>query len=452
ADELVKGGLVREGRRGPIDRFRGRLIWPIRDATGDVIGFGARKLLDSDDGPKYLNTPDSPLYKKSQVLYGIDLAKREISKRAQAVIVEGYTDVMACHLAGVPTAVATCGTSFGEEHIKILRRFLLDQAEFRGEVIFTFDGDAAGQKAALRAFEDDQKFAAETYIAIAPDGMDPCELRLAKGDEAVADLVEPRTPLFEFALRQIVRRYDLETPAGRAAALDEAAPIVARIKNIASQHEVAVQLAGMLGILDTQFVVKRVAQIARWQRGGGGKGPSAAPNRQTAPQIQAPVVSSGPALNLRSPAHRTERELLKLALQRPELVSPAFDAYGIDEFTAPPYAAVRQCVQDAGGATDAPADYLDAVREAAPDDTVRSLVTELAVEAIFAKIVDEAYAGDQLVTVRLRAVDRRIREVQGSLARLGAHGAPEQLAAVQNELWVLTQYAQSLRTNGAAAL
>ncbi|WP_234285259.1 DNA primase [Streptomyces venezuelae] len=364
--ELILSGLSQDGRRGPIDRFRGRLMWPIKDVGGEIVGFGARKLRDDDNGPKYLNTPETPIYKKSQVLYGIDLAKKDIAKVSRAVVVEGYTDVMACHLAGVTTAIATCGTAFGGDHIKILRRLLMDNGSAR--VIFTFDGDSAGQKAALRAFEDDQKFAAETYIAIAPDGMDPCDLRLAKGDEAVVDLVQPRTPLFEFALRQIVKRYDLETPAGRAAALDEAAPVVARIKNIGAQHEVAVQLAGMLGILDTQFVVKRVAQLARWARDRGGKGPE----RQQGPQR----------------------------------------GY----------------------------------------DTVRALVTELAVETIFAKTVDEAYAGDQLVTVRLRAVDRRIRDVQGTLARLGAQGDPEQLAAVQNELWVLTQYGQSLRNNGAAAL
>ncbi|WP_189829505.1 DNA primase [Streptomyces zaomyceticus] len=451
--ELILSGLSQDGRRGPIDRFRGRLMWPIKDVGGEIVGFGARKLRDDDNGPKYLNTPETPIYKKSQVLYGIDLAKKDIAKVSRAVVVEGYTDVMACHLAGVTTAIATCGTAFGGDHIKILRRLLMDNGSAR--VIFTFDGDAAGQKAALRAFEDDQKFAAETYIAIAPDGMDPCDLRLAKGDAAVAELAEPRTPLFEFALRQIVKRYDLETPAGRAGALDEAAPVVARIKNIGAQHEVAVQLAGMLGILDTQFVVKRVAQLARWARDRGGKGPAQQQTPQRGYDTTGPspaAVSSGPALNLRSPAHRTERELLKLALQRPELVSPAFDAYGVDEFTAPPYAAVRQCVQDAGGATGAPSDYLDTVREAAPNDTVRALVTELAVETIFAKNVDEAYAGDQLVTVRLRAVDRRIRDVQGTLARLGAQGDPEQLAAVQNELWVLTQYGQSLRNNGAAAL
>ncbi|MET8215139.1 DNA primase [Streptomyces hirsutus] len=462
--ELVLSGLSQEGRRGPIDRFRGRLMWPIRDIGGEVVGFGARKLYESDNGPKYLNTPETAIYKKSHVLYGIDLAKKDIAKSSRAVVVEGYTDVMACHLAGVTTAIATCGTAFGGDHIKILRRLLMDNGSAR--VIFTFDGDAAGQKAALRAFEDDQKFAAETYIAIAPDGMDPCDLRLAKGDDAVADLAEPRTPLFEFALRHIVGRYDLDTPAGRAAALDEAAPVVARIKNSGAQHEVAVQLAGMLGILDTQFVVKRVAQLARWARDRGGKGP--APDRQQhggggGPQQygSAPAQASprGPALNLRNPVFATERELLKLALQRPELVSPAFDAYGLDEFTAPVYAAVRQAILDAGGAESGvpdSQDYLIRVREAAPDDTVRAMVTELAVEAIMlhrgVKEVDENYAGAQLVTVRRRAVERRIREITGRLTRVASQGDPAELASVQNELWVLQQYDQALRAHGAAAL
>ncbi|GHJ37763.1 DNA primase [Streptomyces sp. TS71-3] len=453
--ELLLSGLSQEGRRGPIDRFRGRLMWPIRDIGGDVVGFGARRLREDDNGPKYLNTPDTAIYKKSQVLYGIDLAKKEIAKASRAVVVEGYTDVMACHLAGVPTAIATCGTAFGGEHIKILRRLLMDNGSAR--VIFTFDGDAAGQKAALRAFEDDQKFAAETYIAVAPDGMDPCELRIAKGEDAVRDLVQPRTPLFEFALRQIVARYDLETPAGRAAALDEAAPVVARIKNSASQHEVAVQLAGMLGILDTQFVVRRVAQMARWARDRGGRGPAPAGRgaQQAAPAPSAGPRHSGPALNLRSPAHRTERELLKLALQYPELVSPAFDAYGADEFTAPPYTAVRIAIEEAGGAEQGAQDghdYLARVREAAPDDAVRAMVTELAVETILRRTVDEIYAATQLVQVRLRAVDRRVHEIQGTLTRLSTGGDPAHLAAVQNELWVLQQYGQSLRDRGAEAL
>ncbi|MGV9902849.1 DNA primase [Streptomyces sp. NPDC003388] len=454
--ELILSGLSQEGRRGPIDRFRGRLMWPIRDIGGEVVGFGARKLYEADNGPKYLNTPETAIYKKSQVLYGIDLAKQHIAKTSRAVVVEGYTDVMACHLAGVTTAIATCGTAFGGDHIKILRRLLMDNGSAR--VIFTFDGDAAGQKAALRAFEDDQKFAAETYIAIAPDGMDPCELRLAKGDEAVADLAEPRTPLFEFALRQIVARYDLDTPAGRAAALDEAAPVVARIKNSGAQHEVAVELAGMLGILDTQFVVKRVAQLARWARERGGKGgPQQQPRGpqqqwEAGPRTAGP---SGPALTLRNPVYAAERELLKLALQRPDLVSPAFDAYGVDEFTAPPYAAVRRTIAEAGGAEYGVEDgqeYLVRVRDAAPDDTVRATVTELAVEPILRRTVDETYAGTVLVQIRRRAVERRIRDIQSQLTRLSTGGDPAQLAAVQNEMWVLQQYDQRLRERGAQAL
>ncbi|MEU4212668.1 DNA primase [Streptomyces sp. NPDC026206] len=452
--ELLLSGLAQDSRSGkPIDRFRGRLMWPIRDITGEVIGFGARKLRDDDNGPKYLNTPETQIYKKSQVLYGIDLAKKDIAKSNRAVVVEGYTDVMACHLAGVTTAIATCGTSFAGDHIKILRRLLMDNAA--SEVVFTFDGDAAGQKAALRAFEDDQKFAAETSIAITPGGMDPCELRLAEGDAAVQNLVATRTPLFAFAIRQVVARHNLETAEGRAAALEAAAPIVAGIKNGAIQHEYAVQLAGMLGILDTQFVVRRVGRLARWARERGqrpGQDQGRTQHRPSSPAPAAPQAQRGPALNLRSPAHRTERELLKLALQHPELVAPAFDAYGEDEFTAPPYVLVRRAIEEAGGVTQADSGYLAKVREVAPDDTVRALVTELAVEAVHARTVDEAYAGTQLVHVRLRAVERRVEEVQAGLVRLGAQAAPEHLAAVQNELWVLQQYGKSLKDRGAAAL
>ncbi|MBH1933330.1 DNA primase [Streptomyces sp. AV19] len=451
--ELILSGLSQDGRRGPIDRFRGRLMWPIRDITGDVVGFGARKLRDDDNGPKYLNTPETPIYRKSHVLYGIDLAKKDIAKGNRAVVVEGYTDVMACHLAGVTTAIATCGTAFAGEHVKILRRLLMDNS--RAKVIFTFDGDAAGQRAALRAFEDDQKFAAHTNIAVSPGGMDPCELRLDRGDEGVRALIEESTPLFEFAIRSVVARHEVDTPEGQAAALEEAAPIVAGIKDSSIRHQYAVRLAGLLGILDTQFVVMRVGQLARWareraERGDSRQRPAAA--RPAADGPARPPAPRGPALNLRSPAHRTERELLKLALQHPELVAPAFDAYGEDEFTAAPYAVVRRAIEQAGGVAAADGEYLTRVRDAAPDDTVRSMVTELAVEPVHARTVDEVYAGTQLVQVRLRAVERRVKEVQGSLVRLGATSSPDHLAAVQNELWVLQQYGKSLQDRGAAAL
>src|SRR6266487_645472 len=229
--ELITAGLSREGNRGTRDRFRGRLMWPIRDLSGDVIAFGARKLDPEDDGPKYLNTPETSLFRKSSVLYGADLAKREIAQRRQAVIVEGYTDVMACHLAGVPTAVATCGTSFGEGHIKIVRRLLIDADWQKGEVIFTFDGDTAGRRAALRAFSLEERFVTQTFVAVQPDGLDPCDLRLKQGDAAVRDLVAHRVPLYEFAIRSTLDDFNLESAEGQLNALDSAADIVARIKD-----------------------------------------------------------------------------------------------------------------------------------------------------------------------------------------------------------------------------
>src|SRR5690606_18047890 len=232
--ELVTSGLVSKNDRGSTyDRFRGRLVWPIRDVTGQTLGFGARRLLDDDQGPKYLNTPETPIYHKSQVLYGLDLAKRDISRGKQVVVVEGYTDVMACHLAGVTTAVATCGTAFGVDHIKVVRRVLgdFDNADSRGlgEVVFTFDPDEAGQKAASRAFSEEQRFAAQTFVAVAPDGLDPCDLRLKRGDDAVRRMIQGKKPMFEFMVRRRLAGHDLETVEGRVAALRAAAPVVAGI-------------------------------------------------------------------------------------------------------------------------------------------------------------------------------------------------------------------------------
>lgn len=459
--EILVGGLASQGQRGGlIDRFRGRLVWPIRDTAGEVVGFGARRLREDDNGPKYLNTPETPLYKKSQVLYGIDLAKKEIAKSGRAVVVEGYTDVMACHLAGVTTAVATCGTAFGEDHIKIIRRLLMDTSTYRGETVFTFDGDAAGQKAALRAFEDDQKFAARTSIAITPGGMDPCELRLAKGDDAVRELIEHPVPLFEFALRSAVARHRVDTAEGRAAALEETAAIIVKIKDRSIQHEYAVQLAGMLGILDEQFVVRRIGQLARWQRAQASDRHSQQQSRGQAfrrAENQQPVEPSRPVhrLNPRDPAQFVERELLKLALQHPELVSPAFDNFGDEEFPTPPYTAVRRAIRQAGGTGYGASlpDFTAVARDACPDDQVRGLVTELTVEPLRTRrAADAIYAGEFLVKLRLQAVDRRVTEVRTHLQRLGNRATTEESGPVQAELWALQQYAQQLRSKGAAGL
>ncbi len=396
--ELLAGGLVSQGNRGPYDRFRGRLVWPIRDLGGDVVGFGARRLFDDDDGPKYLNTPETPIYKKSQVLYGIDLAKRDISKAQQAVVVEGYTDVMACHLAGVPTAIATCGTAFGTEHIKVLRRLLMDDDQFSGSVVFTFDGDAAGQKAALRAFDEDQRFVAQTWVAVEPSGMDPCDLRLARGDDAVVALVDRRVPLFEFAIRSTLAGYDLETAEGRVAALRAAAPVVARIRDTALRPQYANRLAGWLG--EDVDVVRRAVASA-----GGSAAPAAA----------------APRAARRDPVLQVEREALKCALQLP---GPSADTYALVEeqaYTHPAARAVHAAIEGAGGPS-ADVDglaWIDAVLDVARDDEVRRLVRELAVEPLPSDSGQDARYAVGVVS-RLLELDasRRIVDLRGRLQRM----------------------------------
>ncbi len=337
-DELLASGLLGQGDRGAYDRFRGRLVWPIRDTTGQTLGFGARKLLDDDQGPKYLNTPETAVYHKSQVLYGLDLAKRDISRGKRVVVVEGYTDVMACHLAGVTTAVATCGTAFGVDHIKVIRRVLgdVDNADSHGlgEVIFTFDPDEAGQKAASRAFAEEQRFAAQTFVAVAPDGLDPCDLRLQRGDDAVRRLVDERKPMFEFMIRRVLGGFDLETVEGRVGALRAAAPVVAGIRDPALHSGYIRNLAGWIG-LDPQEVSRAVkgaagtraasARATEQAAASGGGGTDAFPSGAgTTDGAQAgdAVRTSGPSITQlpTDPVTRLERDALMAVLQQPEAV------------------------------------------------------------------------------------------------------------------------------------
>jgi len=447
--ELITAGLSREGNRGTRDRFRGRLMWPIRDLSGDVIAFGARKLDPEDDGPKYLNTPETSLFRKSTVLYGADLAKREIAQRRQAVIVEGYTDVMACYLAGVPTAVATCGTSFGEDHIKVLRRLIMDSDSFSGEVIFTFDGDAAGQRAAQRAFGMEAKFATQTYVTVEPNGLDPCDLRLAHGDGAVRDLVARRVPLFEFAIKGVLGRHDLNTTEGQLAALDEAAPILARIKDQGLRTRYAVNLDRWLGLMDERFVLARVRAHAADVGPGGARG-GRPPRSQQSPARRRPGQDrgqqgrggqpgsfgangngrgnggsrgdAGPPYDLGDPVVVAEREALKLAVQRPALCGPEFDALGADAFTAPVHQSVFTLIAACGGTTSggsSPRQWVARLREEAPNERAQAFVTALAVEPLQStREPDAKYADVLLAKVGELAVSREITSVKARLQRM----------------------------------
>jgi DNA primase len=436
-DELLSGGLARRSSRGTlIDAFRSRLTWAIRDIKGDVIGFGARRLFEDDPvEAKYLNTTETPLFKKSHVLYGLDLAKADIARSMQAVVVEGYTDVMACHLAGVPTAVATCGTAFGVDHIAILRRLLMDQDEFRGRVIFTFDGDEAGRKAALRAFEDDQRFVGQTFVAVEPSGADPCELRMAKGDAAVRDLVASHQPLFEFAIRQTLARFDLDLAEQQLAALAAAAPLVVRIKDRALRPLYTRRLAGWLG-LDEDVVARQVAASSSDR-----KQPAAAPTR------------SGPRPDDNQVL--VEREALKVALQRPALIGPAFDALPDESFCDPGHQAVRTAMLAAGGTSQAGngAEWVTRVRDAAVNDTVRSLVTELAVEPV--RSAEEGlarYAGSLVARLREVLVAREVSELRSRLQRINPVDEPDRHKKLFSQLIALEGQRRGLREQAIGAL
>ncbi len=400
--ELTASGLVSQGQRGIYDRFRGRLVWPIRDITGNTIGFGARRLLESDQGPKYLNTPETAIYHKSSVLYGLDLARKEISSQHRVVVVEGYTDVMAAHLAGVGTAVASCGTAFGAEHVKIVRRVMgdsnpsaglrlnTDGRGLAGEVIFTFDGDAAGQKAALRAFEEDQRFVAQTYVAVEASGMDPCDLRIHQGDQAVRELIETRRPLFEFAIRTAISQVDLDTVEGQVTALRMAAPVVARIRDRAMRPEYARRLAGWLG-MDEGTVLRAVHDAARSE----GRAAQRPEPQRAAPEAPAEEGAGGePAVievarladvvSPRDPVGQVETQSLAVMLQAPQLLeTEKVGSLPDDAFHVPALQGVWDVMLAAGTLLDAvegglhPARYLEQVLEIA-GETVRPLIVEIA--------------------------------------------------------------------------
>lgn len=370
--ELAASGLFSKGQRGLYDRFRGRVIWPICGLTGEVVGFGARRLSEEDKGPKYLNTPETAAYKKSQVLYGIEMAKKAISKERRIVVVEGYTDVMAAHLSGVECAVATCGTAFSAGHVQIVRRLLGDSADPAagvllssgkargGEVIFTFDGDAAGQKAALHAFGEDQAFASQTFVAIEPSGKDPCDLWQEQGGSAVRALVDSRRPLFEFVLRTILKAYNLDTSEGRVNGLRAAAPVVSRIRDVALRSEYTRRLAGWVGMPEGEVrqIVHNASRAQTRTVPGAGNGLAADPygargtagagqgGNSAVPDARAAITlpdNSDPVANL-------ERRALECLLQLPaSLFGLGIETVSPTAFRVPMFSALFSAVSSLGG-------------------------------------------------------------------------------------------------------
>ncbi|MCC2592714.1 DNA primase [Tessaracoccus sp. OS52] len=395
---LKAAGLIRDNGR---DFFVGRLLWPIRDSGQAVLGFGARRIHDDDRLPaKYINTAETPVYKKSHVLYGLDLARQSIGKRSQAVIVEGYTDVMAAHLSGVDTAVASCGTAFGDDHARLLQRLMGTQDGLHGEVIFTFDGDAAGQKAALKVFKGDQNFIAQTYVAVEPSGLDPCDLRLEHGDAAVRELVGRRVPLYRFVMANVLAGYDLDRADGRLGALREAAGLVGSIRDGSLVSQYLRELAGMLG-MDIEDVRREVLSSQR-----RGSQADAIAEEEAPPEVD---------VNWPDPNDRTlrlQRDTLKLMLQHPLTFDAAWNGVLPDDFTHPGYAAVFRVIS----ATPLAEGWADHLRSAAPNDLVKQLLVSLLVEPLVREATD-AYSLAHTSRLQLTRVVREIADCKSKLQR-----------------------------------
>ena len=447
--DLVKAGLVRESGW---DFFQGRVLWPIRDAGRSVLGFGARRLFDDDRMPaKYLNTAETLVYKKSQVLYGLDLARQQIGKKNQAVVVEGYTDVMAAHLSGVDTAVASCGTAFGDEHARLLQRLIGGDA-LHGEVIFTFDGDAAGQAAALKVFNGDQNFISQTYVAIEPTGLDPCDLRLQHGDAAVRELVGRRVPLYRFVMKNVVEGFDLDRVDGRLAALRAAAPLVGSVRDSSLVTGYVHELAKLIG-MDVEEVRREVSAAGRRKvsagraRGVGRHQPGPVSGRTGTPSPETGrfVSEAGmnppdsydhepppdlhdpgplhdeefqPTLGLPFPNPRdrrleVERGTLRLMVRSPEVFSDDWNQVVADDFTHPTYRALFDGVVSAGRTFD---DWPQPVSAVVDDPTLLQVIAALANEPLL-RPASPSYAAEYVARLRLLSVVRRIGDLKSRLQR-----------------------------------
>lgn len=449
-EDLVTAGLVAQNSRGAYDRFRGRLIWPIRDASGDVVGFGARRLFDDDRiEAKYLNTPETPLYKKSQVLYGVDLARKAISQSSQAVIVEGYTDVMACHEAGVGTAVATCGTAFGDEHGRILRRLLLDHEAMRGEVIFTFDGDEAGQKAAMRAFEGDEQFVAQTYVAVQADGLDPCDLRLQQGDAAVRELVASRIPLYRFVLRNVVDRYDLDHADQRVDALRAAVALVSSVRDRGKVEQFVREIATTVGV-EIDEVRRELASVGRRPAArANGRTPTrspAAPEATTDGGAEPGRPARAPAPSFGDPRFADERELLKVLAQHPHLLAPYAEELDADDFTHPHAVAVWVAATAEGLPTKPDEGWAARVRGHIDDPDVQRVLAHLALDPLRVTGVPDAALVDALVArVQELTILRHIAAVKSKLQRTNPLESATEYNRMFGDLVALEQQRRQLR-------
>ena len=257
AELLVEAGLAFKDQEGNVrDRFRRRITFPVHDLSGKAVGIGARILPGGrEDGPKYLNSPETPVYRKAEVLYNLQRAKASATRSGEVFLVEGYTDVIAMVRAGVTNTVATCGTALGEGHFRLASRFAQ-------RMVLAFDSDDAGARAAERAFEFVERFPVQPVVLILPEGLDPADFVDQHGGETLRELAAGAVPLVEYMVRRTVGRHDLSTIEGQSAAVAAAVPLLEQLGDPVRQSEYAHLLAELAGVSEGSVVLKLERQLS----------------------------------------------------------------------------------------------------------------------------------------------------------------------------------------------
>ena len=316
-DELVAAGLARRAQRGRqslIDLFRGRLMFPLCDLRGRVVALAGRRLPPDEDGPKYVNSPEGPIWRKGDVLYGLHLAKGAIARANRAIVVEGYTDVIMLAQAGVDTAVAAMGTSLTDHQLRDLRQLTRN-------VVLCFDADAAGAEAALRGMALAGAAGLSVGVAELPVGTDPADLA-ADGESAVLEVVDAAVGVLAFRVRRALAAADLGSAAGRTRALDAVAPLLASAPASVERSELVAEVIGRL-----RLPPEIADQLHRVRRSSGTR---PAPGREQE-RSQTTVLDR---------AARSERLLLALALAHPAAGLPALTALDPEHLTLAEHRAV----------------------------------------------------------------------------------------------------------------
>jgi DNA primase len=437
--ELVKVGLTVQTDGGRLrDRFRGRLIFPVLDAGGDPIGFGGRILPGLDygdfDPPKYYNSPETPLYRKTRVLYGLSHARADMAATGEVLVCEGYTDVMALHQAGFGNAVATCGTAVGAEHFRVLSRYV-------NQVVLAFAGDAAGVKAAERAWEQavevDREAGAGTAgkafmirVLVLPDGADPADFVQREGVDALRAQVEAASPVVPFLLRSHLASVDRSTETGRAEALRDAVRLLDQepdpdLRRAWARTEVADVLGVSLEWVQ-QTAVRLGVQLDQHQ---GAAVPSMRRNDR-----------GGVARVTRERA-TTERAILRVALQHPDWLPDGWYELAEDDFHHPRARRIRATLEAAGGA----GVPLEAVLDVAADDEERTTLRALALEDPEAPDTPEG-AAQHVGQLLAERVDQQLRAVRDEIGRVNPTTDRERFRELNGRIFELEQRRRELRT------